>query len=122
MNIPSFDAELKFIEEWIAKPKIVADCIKIAKEENKDDKTNYDEEISASVEWSKLMQEIKMINDLFNGRERSLGILHQVDKEDETNDCVFYGEHTMFAGVEEFDDMHQRETFIRGNFNSNWVF
>ena len=43
MNIPSFDAELKVIEEWIAEPKIVADCIKIAKEENKDDKPNYDE-------------------------------------------------------------------------------
>ena len=43
MNIPSFDAELKFIEVWIVKQNIVADCIKMEKEGNKDDKTKYDE-------------------------------------------------------------------------------
>ena len=31
INIPSVDVELKFIEEWIAKTKIVEDCIKTAK-------------------------------------------------------------------------------------------
>ena len=48
-KINDFDAELRFIEEWIAKPKIVADCIETAKDENKDGKQNYDEEILASV-------------------------------------------------------------------------
>lgn len=35
MNISIFDAQHKFIEKWIAKPKIVADCIKTARKKIK---------------------------------------------------------------------------------------
>jgi hypothetical protein len=41
-DTPRFD-ELKFIEEWIAKPKIVEDCIEIATKENKDDKPKHED-------------------------------------------------------------------------------
>jgi len=41
-DTPRFD-ELKFIEEWIAKPKIVEDCIDIATKENKDDKPKHED-------------------------------------------------------------------------------
>ena len=43
MNTPSFDVQLKFIEEWIVKPNIFEVRIETEKEENKDDKPKYDE-------------------------------------------------------------------------------
>ena len=55
-KITDFDAELRFIEEWISKPKIVEDCIETAKDGKKDRKQNYDEEILTSVEIFKCIQ------------------------------------------------------------------